>query len=215
MVDNKVIQLLPDGTLTVSEPVENGEKTVRYFDSRLQMILNIVEKTKDKTVITKYMPDGHFIQSITVETKDSFTVYAPDGKTKQREKRLAPDGNWYEVVYQKNGKTVRQSSVFSPNGTVKMIVYQPDGQTKAQEIKQDEKGLTQTDFFASDGQTLLKTVEDLSDGSSRTVYYRSDSGVIERVETGPLKGEPDSNVYLLETYDVTGTKIVSSEKQSR
>ena len=212
-MDNKIIQLLPDGTLTVTEPIENGEKTVRYFDSRLQMILNIVEKTKDKTIITKYMPDGHFIQSITVETKDSFTVYAPDGKTKQREKRLAPDGN--ETGYQKNGKTQHQTAVFAPNGTVKMVVYQQDGKTKTQEIYQDDKGLSKTHFFAADGQTLLKTSEDLSDGSTRTVYYHADSGVAERVETGPLKGESAANVYLIETYDESGKKIVSSEKQSR
>ena len=213
MLDNKVIQLLPDGTLTVTEPIENGEKTVRYFDSRLQMILNIVEKTKEKTVITKYMPDGHFIQSITVETKDSLTVYAPDGKTKQREKHLAVDGNWYETVYQKDGVTPYQTAVFASDGTSDRVFYQSDGHTKVQEIHQDDKGLSKTRFFAADGETLLKTGEDLSDGSTRTVYYRA--GVVERVETGPLKGETASNVYLIETYDETGTKIVSAEKQSR
>lgn len=214
-MEQKIIQLLPDGTLTVTEPVSGGERTVRYFDSKLQMILNVVEKTQDKTVMTKYMPDGHFIQSIIVETKDSSIVYQADGQTKIREKYLSHEGIWEETVYRGDGKTVRQKALYRPEGTAEFVIYQTDGQTKAQEIYQDDKGLSRTCFFDADGQTRLKMSEDLSDGSCRTFFYRDKTGVIDYVETGPLKGETKSNVYLIETYDKTGKKVVSRKKEER
>lgn len=208
---DKTIQLLPDGTLTVTEPIAEGIRTTRYFDSRRQMILTVVDKTEDKTIITKYETNGHLIHSVTVEEKNKVVVYQKDGKTLIKEKEILPDGSEHENLYQPDGKTLKRVTHYHVAGSVYTTVYEADGKTPAQIIEQDEMGLSKTIVYGSNGQQIVKKIEDLSDGAIRITVYKPHTDQIDYVQTGPLKGEAHPNTYQRDEYDETG-KIIRMEK---
>lgn len=208
---DKTIQLLPDGTLTVTESIPDGYRTTRYFDSRRQMLLTVVDKTSDKTIITKYEPNGHFIQSITVEQKNKVSVYQKDGKTLVKEREVLPDGSEHENLYQSDGKTLKRVTHYHMGGSVYTTVYQSDGKTLAQIIEQDDVGLSKTVVYDADGKQIVKKIEDLSDGAIRITVYKPHTDKIAYVQTGPLKGETHPNTYQRDEYDENG-KTVHTEK---
>ena len=209
------MQLLPDGTVSVSEEIQNGVRTVRYFDVQRQLKLNIIEKYNDRTIITKFNSDGYTVQSITVETAMGTKVYQKDGKTLIRDRELLPDGSENEHVYRQDGHTVERTTLYHASGNTYTTLYRPDGLTPTQLIEQDVRGFSRISFYAPNGQAVIKMIEDLSDGSTKTTFYKPDTHKIVSVETGPLKGLKNKNVYRIEFYDETGSKIIKTTEEVR
>lgn len=209
------MQLLPDGTVSITEDIPNGERTTRYFDVQRQLKLTIIEKLKDKTIITKFNSDGYTVQSITIETAMSTKVYQKDGKTLIRDKELLPDGSENEHVYRQDGQTIERTTLYHASGNIYTTLYRPDGITPAQLIEQDVRGLSRISFYAANGQAVTKMIEDLSDGSTRTTLYKPDTHKIAQVETGPIKGAKEKNTYRIDFYDDTGSKIIRTTDEVR
>lgn len=195
------MQLLPDGTVTITEEMFNGERSTRFFDVQRQLKVNVIEKLKDKTIITKFNSDGYTVQSITIETAMGTKVYQKDAKTLIRDRELLPDGSENEHVYRQDGQTIERTTLYHVSGNIYTTLYRPDGITPSQLIEQDVRGLSRISFYTPNGQSVMKMIEDLSDGSSRTTLYQPDTHKIVSVR--------------IDFYDETGTKIIRTADEVR
>ncbi len=211
---NKTIAQTRDGLLITTEILADGsQKTTRYFDSSRQMILDILEETPSKQILTRFQPDGHRISSIEIKTELNTSIYQGDRKTLISQKETLADGSIQTTHYQKNGKTVDRVCYEGISGICFSIHYQADGVTPNVLTKSGTDGLTQTIFYREDGTTPAVIEDDLADGSLQKTFFRDD-GTKEKTIHLHLKGLP-ANTIRETCFDETGTKVISMEDKQK
>lgn len=206
---NETVTLTDDGILVLTTTGEDYKKVVRYFDSSRQMLLDVLEETGEKKILTKYQSDGFRVQCIEVTKKNQFIRYKPDGKTRLFQRDILPNGSVQSVTFQEDGQTFERVTIEDISGCVLTTKYQSDGQTPTMLIESDFDGLTKMTTYANDGIRVLSVQEDLADGTVQTTYFR-ENGTREKVILKHLKGLPQGTIREAD-FDEKGLKIVQTK----